>query len=259
MPQIIAVANQKGGVGKTTSTANIGAALAKLGMRVLLVDLDPQAALTYSFGIDPYRITSSAYSVMMKNNPSIVRVMTPINQQRTLLLIPANNDLATAEIQLVNQPDSVFRLRKAMERNQFDVDYVLIDTPPNLNLMTINALVAADGVFVPITPNYLAMRTVRALMENVWRIKARLNKDLRLLGMLPTLYVPGRLSEEHVQTLIDVFGGKVFQSPVGLDQVFEEAAISQKTVVDMFPDHPGARTYMQVAQEIIENGRTSTA
>lgn len=257
MPQRIAIANQKGGVGKTTTAANLGAALARLGKKVLLVDLDPQAALTYSFGFDPYKLIASVYSVMMKSNPSVVRVMQPVNTARTLLLLPANNDLSTAEVQMVNLTDSVFRLRNALDHSQFPVDYVLIDTPPNLNLLTINGLVAADYVLVPIAPTYLAMRTVRALMENIWRIKARLNQNLKLLGMLPTLYIPSALSDEHIQTLVDVFGTKVYKTPVSYDEVFEEAAIAQKTVVDMYPDHSGAATYMKVAEEILKNGRSS--
>lgn len=254
MPQIIAIANQKGGVGKTTTTANLGSALAKQGKRVLLIDLDPQAALTYSFGLDPYTLQASAYSIMMKRNPSIVRIMQPLNSSHSLLLVPANNDLSTAEVQMVNMRDSVFRLREALERNHYQVDYVLIDTPPNLNMLTINGLVAAHYVYVPLAPNFLAMRTVRALMENVWRIKARLNEGLKLLGMLPTLYIPGRRSDEHIQTLVDVFGSKVYKTPIEYDEVFEEAAINQKTVVDMFPDHPGARTYTTIAQEIVNHG-----
>src|SRR5574341_2397616 len=170
LTRIIVVANQKGGVGKTTTVANLGSALAAMGKRVLLVDLDPQAALTATFGIDPYKLTKSLYSVLLHETSSMARILRPAGES-SMAIAPASVDLAAAEVQLVSAPNRAHRLKEAIDRMRIPFDYILIDTPPSLGLMTLNGLVAGREVLVPVQAHFLAMRGVRALMEVVWRVK----------------------------------------------------------------------------------------
>lgn len=256
MARTIVVANQKGGVGKTTTVANLGAALAEAGNRVLLLDLDPQAALTASYGLDPYHLQRSTYSILLHENMSLARILRPVATNRRIALAPASVDLAAAEVQLVSAESRAFRLKNTLERNKIPFDYVIVDTPPSLGLLTLNGLVAADEVLVPVQCHYLAMRGVRSLMETIWRVKRRLNPDLSLLGLLPTMYASdSRHAREVVEELKAVFGGKVFTFVIEHSFAFAEAPVAQKTLVDMFPEHEGAAAYRRLAEEIMNHGR----
>jgi chromosome partitioning protein len=247
----IVVANQKGGVGKTTTVVNLGAALAAMGKRVLLIDLDPQAALTASFGLDPYNLPRSVYSVLIHDNFSLSRILRPAGRT-AMAIAPASVDLAAAEVQLVNTEGRAFRLRRALERNRIPFNFVLIDTPPSLGVLTLNGLVGAHEVLVPVQCHYLAMRGVRALMETVWRVKRRLNPNLRLLGLLTTMYNPdSRHSAEVVRELRDVFGRKVFDIVIRESVVFAEAPVVNKALIDYDPNHEGAVAYRALAEEIV--------
>jgi len=247
----IVVANQKGGVGKTTTVVNLGAALAAMGKRVLLIDLDPQAALTASFGLDPYNLPRSVYSVLMHENFALSRILRPAGRT-AMAIAPASVDLAAAEVQLVNVEGRAFRLRRALERNRIPFDFALIDTPPSLGVLTLNGLVGASEVLVPVQCHYLAMRGVRALMETIWRVKRRLNPTLRLLGLLTTMYNPdARHSAEVVREMRAVFGAKVFDITIKESVVFAEAPVVSKPLIEYDPNHEGAVAYRRLAEEIV--------
>ncbi len=254
MTRVIAVANQKGGVGKTTTVANLGAALAEQQQRVLLIDLDPQAALTATFGLNPYDMPRSMYSVLIHDNTAISRILRPAGDTQ-MAIAPGSVDLAAAEVQLVKQGDRAYRLEKALGRNRVPFDFVLIDTPPSLNLMTLNGLVASDDVLIPVQTHYLAMRGVRALMESIWRVKRRLNPKLRLLGLLPTMYrQDSKHAIEVVHELRDVFGPKVFDVTISEYEGFAEAPVSHQTLLAFAPESEGAAAYRKLAQEVL-NGQ----
>jgi chromosome partitioning protein len=172
MRRVIAVANQKGGVGKTTTVMNLGAALANMGYRVAIVDMDSQGALTASFGYDPYDVKPSTTNLLLDRTLTLARVLRAGRER--MEVAPANSELLSAEYRLLKQPDRTSRLRSAVERSKDQMDYVLIDTPPNLGLLTVNGLVAASELLIPVKTEYLAMRGVRPLLESVWLIRERI-------------------------------------------------------------------------------------
>jgi chromosome partitioning protein len=248
----IAVANQKGGVGKTTTVSNLGASLAAMGKRVLLIDLDPQAALTATYGLDPYKLPRSMYSVLVHEGASLARVLHPAGQS-SMSIAPASVDLAAAEVQLANTPNRAHRLRIALEQSRIPFDYILIDTPPSLGLLTLNGLVGANEVLVPVQAHYLAMRGVRALMEVIWRVKRRLNPRLRLLGLVPTMYQQGEHAQQVVEEMRKVFKTKVFDVLIYNDMAFAEAPVTNKSLVEQLPEHQGALAYRKLAEVIADH------
>lgn len=251
MTRTIAVANQKGGVGKTTTVSNLGAALASMGKRVLLIDLDPQAALTATYGLDPYKLPRSMYSVLVQEGASLARVLHPAGIT-SMSIAPASVDLAAAEVQLANAPNRAHRLRTALEQSRIPFDYILIDTPPSLGLLTLNGLVGANEVLVPVQAHFLAMRGVRALMEVIWRVKRKLNPQLKLLGLVPTMYqTNSQHSKEVVTEMRKVFKTKVFDVLIYNDMAFAEAPVAQKSLVEQSPDHPGALAYRKLAEGVV--------
>lgn len=254
MTRTIVVANQKGGVGKTTTVANLGAALAGMGRRVLLIDLDPQAALTATFGFDPYHLDVSMYSVLMSDSTTLARIMRPADPDLEFAIAPSTIDLAAAEVQLARENNRARRLEDAIKRNSVPFDYILVDTPPSLGVLTLNGLVGSTEVLVPVQCHFLAMRGVRALMESIWRVKRRLNPELRLLGLVPTMYTPdSKHAQEVVDELRSVFQTKVFTTLIHSDVRFAEVPVSSKTLVQSEPDHPGAVAYRNLAEEIANN------
>jgi len=255
MARTLVVANQKGGVGKSTSVMNLGVALAERGARVLLIDLDPQGGLTAAFGIDSYDIRRSSFSLIMFNNVSLTRVTRPVRDK--LALVPASIDLAASEIQLATVADRAHRLRMSIERSQMRFDYVLIDTPPGLGILTANGLVAADEVLVPVQCQFLAMRGVRALMDTVVRVRNNLNSALQLGGLFATMYRAGsQHSQEVVDELRAVFGPRMFNTLIQYDDVVAEAPIAGLSILEYLPRHPIADGYRALAEEIV-SGRTA--
>ncbi len=249
MPRVIVIANQKGGVGKTTTTYNLGAALAERGKETVLVDLDPQAALTASCGYNPYKMSRSLYTVLMSEKASLLSILQPVSKH--LHLAPGSVDLTRAEIAMTGATDRAYRLRKAIRRMRMQFDYILIDTPPSLGLLTVNGLVAADELLVPVQCQFLSMRGVRALLETVWLIHERLNPQLDLLGVLATMY---RTQSEHSQDVVDelysVFDDRVFPMVIE-DQNSVAAAPAERTsVLNFDPDSPAANAYRELAAEI---------
>jgi len=256
--RVIAIANQKGGVGKTTTSSNLGMALAERGRRTLLVDLDPQAALSAGFGIDVYVLEKSIYDALLHNHDTPIASVC-YNVRPNLDIIPANIDLAAAEIELVVVMGRESALREALEPIVNGYDYVLIDTPPGLGLLTVNALVMAHELIVPLQCEYLAMRGVRVLLDTIWKVKRKLNPRLDLLGILPTMYRSRSThSHEVLEEVRNVFGDKVFDIVIGNSVRFAEAPVAQQTILEYEPRHPGAKAYRYLA-EVVDGKKESVA
>jgi len=249
MTRVIVVANQKGGVGKTTTVANLGAALAELGGKVILVDLDPQGALTAGLGFDPYTLTRTAYTLLVRDNASLASVLRPVSDR--LALIPASVDLASVEYQLSDRPDRAHRLQNALEHSRVPVDFILIDTPSNIGLLTVNGLAAARELLIPVQCQYLAMRGVRSLLESVWLVHERLNPKLNLLGVLATMYKKDSVhAQEVVAELRAVFDNKVFEAVIGDDEAVAQAPVARKSVLTYRPESEAAAAFRRLAEEI---------
>ncbi|MBP7690948.1 MAG: ParA family protein [Anaerolineales bacterium] len=250
MTRVIVVANQKGGVGKTTLVNNLGAALAEAGQKVILVDLDPQSALTAGLGFDPYTLSRTAYTLLTRESTSLASVLRPVGPN--LVLVPGSVDLAAAEYQMAETPDQPYRLRNALARSRVPADFVLIDTPPSLGLLTVNGLVAATELLVPVQCQYLAMRGVRGLLESIWLIHERLNPDLNLLGVLATLY---RNGSDHAREVLDelraVFEHKLFDTVIEDEDAVAKAPVASKSVLAYQPNSAAAAAFRRLAQEVL--------
>lgn len=249
MARTIVIANQKGGVGKTTLVANLGAALADLGQKVILVDLDPQGALTAILGHDPYVLTRTAYTLLTSDAASPASVLRPVLPN--LVLVPASVDLAAIDYLLADDPDRALRLKFALGRSRIPADYILIDTPPTMGLLTINALTAAHELLIPVQCQYLAMRGVRSLLEIIWRVHERLNPSLGLLGVVPTMYQPeSNHAQEVVSELRAVFEDKVFAPPIPAAEEVAVAPVAHQSVLAYRPGSPAAAAFRTLAETI---------
>ncbi len=251
MPRLIAIANQKGGAGKTTTTLNLGAALAERGAQVLVVDLDPQCALTATCGFDPYHLNRTTYTLLTREATSLVSCIR--TAARNLHLLPGSVDLAAAEIMLGSDPNAPYRLRDAFapQRLRAPLDYVLFDTPPNLGILTVNALVASQELLIPVQCQYLSMRGVRALLETVWLIHKNLNPSLDLLGVLATMY---REHSDHSRQvaaeLRKVFEEKVFEVVIPDEDAVAEAPVAKRSVLAYQPGSAAAQAFRELAEAI---------
>lgn len=251
MTHIISIANQKGGVGKTTTTINLGVALAQMKKKILLVDLDPQGALSAGLGIKPGDPEHTIYEVMMHDDVPTNRAITPV--QAYLDVIPADNDLAAAEIELIPEIRRELVLRRAMEPLDNWYDYVLIDCPPSLSLLTVNALCASDGVIVPMQCEFFAIRVINMLLDSINRTRDRLNPSLELIGILATMYSTGTVhSREVLDELRELYGDKVFDIVIYNSIRFSEASVAHKAMVDYAGQHKGARAYKKLAEALVE-------
>jgi chromosome partitioning protein len=250
MGRVIAVVNHKGGVGKTTTTINLGAALAERQQRTLVVDLDPQAALTSSLGLQPNALDRTIYNALTHNDLPVAAVVQLVRPY--LHLAPANIDLAAAEIELVSVDGRELFLRNALAPLRGRYDFILIDCGPNLGLLTVNALVAADEVLVPIVPEFLAMRAISMLMEILSRVKKRLNPSLRITGILATMHDPRVThTREMLENLRTFFGQRVFEVVIPDSIRFAEAPVVHQTILEYASTHPGAEAYRELAEVII--------
>jgi chromosome partitioning protein len=253
MTRSIVVANQQGGVGKTTTVASLGAALVSKGNLVAIVDLDSQGALTVSFGLDPYVVRPSTYELLLQENTSLDLVLHPLKDN--FHIAPANTALLSSEYKLIKEKNRSYRLQHSIDTCNNSYDFILIDTPPNLGLLTLNALVAGNELLIPVASDYLAMRGVRAIMETVWYIRKNINPKLRLLGLVITLYKENSLhSKAVVAEMKKVFRDKVFQTVIPLDEAASAAPAARKSVIDYQPSSRVAKSYIQLAEEVINVG-----
>ncbi|MCD6041974.1 MAG: 4Fe-4S iron sulfur cluster binding s, NifH/frxC family protein [Burkholderiales bacterium] len=251
MPRVIAVVNQKGGVGKTTTSVNLAAAIAQAGRRVLLVDLDPQGNATMGSGVDKRTVTRTVYHVLLGlGEISGIRIRA---ERGGYDLLPANRDLAGAEVELVELPAREARLRTALERIAADYDFIFIDCPPSLSLLTVNALVAAQRVLIPMQCEYYALEGLSDLVGTVKRVRANLNPGLEIAGLLRTMYDPrNTLSQQVSQQLEAHFGDKVYRTVVPRNVRLAEAPSYGVPAVLWDPASKGAQAYAALAAEVLE-------
>jgi chromosome partitioning protein len=249
--RIIAMANQKGGVGKTTTTINLGAALAEYGRRVLLVDFDPQGALSVGLGTNPHNLDMSIYNVLLQEDIGAEDVLIKTNVAG-LHLLPANIDLSAAEIQLVTEVAREMALARVLRGVRKDYDYILIDCQPSLGLLAINALTCANGVLVPLECEFFSLRGVALLLDTIDKVRERLNFDLELEGILATMYDSRTThSRQVLQRVVEAFGDKVYQTVITKTVKFPESTVAGAPITTLDPASSGARNYRQLAREVI--------
>ncbi|MGE0877409.1 MAG: ParA family protein [Acidimicrobiia bacterium] len=249
LPRVLAVANQKGGVGKTTTSVNLGACLAELGYRTLIIDLDPQANASTGLGIDPRTLERSIYDVLMHDVP-LDDCIEPASV-RNLFVAPSSLDLAGAEIELVPAFSRELKLRRALEGVLSDYDYVLIDCPPSLGLLTVNALAAATEVVVPIQCEYYALEGLGQLLRNVELVRKGLNADLEVGAIILVMYdARTKLADQVVQEVRTHFGSRVCRNVVPRTVRLSEAPSFGQPVITFDPTSRGAIAYRELAKEV---------
>ena len=249
--RVVALCNQKGGVGKTTSTINLGAALTEYGRRVLLVDFDPQGALSVGLGVQPHQLDRTVYDVLMESSVGLDDVLLKTNVPG-MDLVPSNIDLSAAEVQLVNEVAREQTLARALAPALPDYDLVLIDCQPSLGLLTVNALTAADEVVIPLECEFFALRGVALLVETIEKVKDRLNPSLQLDGILATMYdsrtVHGR---EVFARVVEAFGDTVFDTVITRTVRFPETTVAGEPITTWAPSSSGAQQYRALAKEVL--------
>lgn len=251
MARIVSLANQKGGVGKTTTTINLGAAMAELGKRVLLVDFDPQGALSVGLGINPLSLDLTVYNLLLDKSvdPEQAIMRTEVTG---LEILPSNIDLSAAEIVLVSEVAREQALKRALAPVRHNFDYVLIDCPPSLGLLTVNALTASDGVIIPLECEYFALRGMALLMDTVEKVRDRLNPDLRLEGIIPTMYDSRTLHGREVLARVrDAFGPYLYKTIIRRTIRFAEAPVAGESILSYAADSKGAADYRALAKEVL--------
>ena len=256
MPIVLAVVNQKGGVGKTTTSVNLAAALARAGRRVLLIDLDPQGNATMGSGVDKRTVTRTVYHVLPGlGDIGVIRVRA---EKGGYDLVPANRELAGAEVELVELQGRETRLKAALERIASDYDFILIDCPPSLSLLTVNALTAAQSVLIPMQCEYYALEGLSDLVGTIKRVRANLNPQLEIAGLLRTMYDPrNTLSQQVSQQLEEHFGDKVYRTLVPRNVRLAEAPSYGVPAVMWDTASKGAQAYLALADEILARGQAA--
>jgi chromosome partitioning protein len=249
----VAVANQKGGVGKSTTCLNLSHALAERGRRVLLVDLDPQSSLTISVGVDVRELEATIYDVLLETTPG--RTLSEIlrrTQMNGVDLVPSSIDLSKAELELFSEMNRERALRDALSSVAGEYDYVLIDCPPSLGLLTTNALAAADAVLIPLQSDYLAMRGAELLLTTIEKVRRKLNPDLEILGVLVTMFdVRTAHSRDVLKEVQTAFGDRTFKSVIRYSVRAKESVVSGQSILSYDSHSPLAAAYRTLADEIL--------
>jgi chromosome partitioning protein len=249
--RVVALCNQKGGVGKTTSTINLGAALTEFGRRVLLVDFDPQGALSVGLGVQPHQLDRTIYNVLMESSVTLDDVLLKTNVPG-MDLVPSNIDLSAAEVQLVGEVAREQTLARVLTSAVPDYDFVLIDCQPSLGLLTVNALTAADAVIIPLECEFFSLRGVALLIDTIEKVRERLNPRLHVEGILATMYdsrtVHGR---EVFARVVEAFGDTVFDTVVTRTVRFPETTVAGEPITTWAPSSSGAVQYRTLAKEVL--------
>jgi chromosome partitioning protein len=249
--QVVALCNQKGGVGKTTSTINLGAALTEWGRKVLLVDFDPQGALSVGLGVQPHQLDRTLYNVLMESDIGLDDILLKTNVPG-MDLLPSNIDLSAAEVQLVGEVAREQTLARVLAPALPDYDYVLIDCQPSLGLLTINALTAANSVIIPLECEFFSLRGVALLIDTIEKIRQRLNPELAIEGILATMYdartVHGR---EVFARVVEAFGDTVFDTVITRTVRFPETTVAGEPITTWAPSSSGAKQYRSLAKEVL--------
>jgi len=252
--RIIAMCNQKGGVGKTTTTINLGAALAEYGRRVLVVDFDPQGAASVGLGINTLDMDQTVYTVLMDSRAD-VRTAIVHSGTAGLDVLPANIDLSAAEVQLVNEVARESALARVLRHVVDDYDVILIDCQPSLGLLTVNALTAAHGVIVPVEAEFFALRGVALLVETIETVRDRINPRLKIDGIVATMVDTRTLhAREVLQRLNEAFGDLVYTTRIRRTVKFPDASVATEPITSYAPTHPGAEAYRRLAREVVARG-----
>ena len=251
--RIISLCNQKGGVGKTTTTINLAASLAEYGRRVLAVDFDPQGALSAGLGIQTHEIPT-IYDLLLdsKRDPHEVIVASSVEG---LDVMPANIDLSAAEVHLVNEVARETILARVLRKVASEYDVILIDCQPSLGLLTVNALTASHGVLIPLECEFFALRGVALLIETIDKVRDRLNPSIELDGVLATMYDPRTLhSREVLERVVEAFGDDVLETVIGRTVKFPDASVAGVPITKFAPEHSAAQAYLRLARELVARG-----
>jgi len=251
--RIIALCNQKGGVGKTTTSINLAASLAEYGRKVLAVDFDPQGALSAGLGIPTHDIPT-VYDLLLDTKRDAHEAIVHTGVEG-LDLIPANIDLSAAEVHLVNEVARETILSRVLRQVAGEYDVILIDCQPSLGLLTVNALTAAHGVLIPLECEFFALRGVALLIETIDKVRDRLNPSITLDGLLATMYDARTLhSREVLERVVEAFGDDVLETVIGRTVKFPDASVSGVPITEFAPEHPAAQAYLRLARELVARG-----
>jgi chromosome partitioning protein len=249
--RILAMCNQKGGVGKTTTTINLGAALAEFGRRVLLVDFDPQGALSVGLGVNPLELDLTVYNLLMERSVTADDILLKTNVPG-MDLLPSNIDLSAAEVQLVGEVAREQVLLRCLEPILDDYDIVLIDCQPSLGLLTVNALTAAHGVVIPLECEFFALRGVALLIQTIEKVQERLNPRLEVEGILATMYDARTLhGREVLARVVEAFGDRTFHTVINRTVRFPETTVAGEPITTYASSSTGAQAYRELAKEVL--------
>ena len=248
---VISMCNQKGGVGKTTTTINLGAALVETGRRVLLVDFDPQGSLSVGLGVNPHTLEVSIYNLLLSKEYEPAEVISETTVEG-LDILPSNIDLSAAEVQLVTEVAREQTLKRVLDKVKGDYDVILIDCAPSLGLLTINALTASDYVLMPLECEFFALRGIALLTDTISKVQDRINTDLKVLGILGTMYDGRTLhSREVLERVVDAFGEQVFHTVIRRTIKFPETTVAGEPITTYASSSPGAVAYRSLAREVL--------